>query len=165
MTAPGAIKRLSDLTRGLQRTLRLKGASSEDAEDVVQEALLKYELFRRAQAVRDPEAFIRRTAFNLSIDVARRRRRSPVGADTLEGFDQGDPAPSPYDILASRDSLKRLQAGLAAMKPKTRNILLAHRLDGLTYAQIAQQEGLSPSAVEKHLARAMLFLQTWMKEW
>jgi RNA polymerase sigma factor (sigma-70 family) len=164
MTGPGAIKRLSDLTRGLQRALRRKGTSSEDAEDVVQDALLKYEIFRRAQPVRDPEAFIRRTAFNLNIDVARRKRRSPIAPDALDHCDQGDPAPGPHEILAGRDSLDRLKAGLAAMKPRARAILLAHRLDDLTYAEIAERQGLSSSAVEKNLARAMLFLQTWMEE-
>jgi RNA polymerase sigma-70 factor (ECF subfamily) len=165
MTGPGALKRLSDLTRGLKRALRRKGASSEDAEDVVQDALLKYEIFRRVQAVHDPEAFIRRTAFNLNTDIARRHRRSPFAPDVLDRCDPGDPAPGPHEILASRESLVRLQAGLAAMKPKTRNILLEHRLDGLTYAEIAKRHGLSQSAVEKQIARALLFLQTWMKEW
>jgi RNA polymerase sigma-70 factor (ECF subfamily) len=164
MTGPGAIKRLSDLTRGLHRALRRKGASNEDAEDVVQDALLKYEIFRRAQAVHDPEAFIRRAAFNLNIDIARRKRRSPISPDALDGLDQGDPAPGPHEILASRDNLDRLKAALAAMKPRTRDILLAHRVDGMTYAEIAERERLSQSAVEKHMARAMLFLQTWMEE-
>ena len=33
-----------------------------------------------------------------------------------------------------------------------------HRLDGLTYAQIAQQTGLSISAIEKHIASALTIL-------
>jgi RNA polymerase sigma-70 factor (ECF subfamily) len=35
----------------------------------------------------------------------------------------------------------------------------------MTYSQIAEQQGLSQSAVEKHIARAMLFLQQWMQDW
>jgi RNA polymerase sigma-70 factor (ECF subfamily) len=83
----------------------------------------------------------------------------------LDFCEAGDQAPGPYDILASRHSLERLKAGLEVMPTKTRTILLAQRLDGMTYSQIAEQQGLSQSAVEKHIARAMLFLQQWMQDW
>jgi DNA-directed RNA polymerase specialized sigma24 family protein len=37
-------------------------------------------------------------------------------------------------------------------------------MDGLTAAQIAEREGLSVAAVEKRVARALLFLAQWMGE-
>ena len=44
---------------------------------------------------------------------------------------------------------------MRSMKPKTREIFMAHRLDGLTYAQIAERTGLSIKGVEKQMSRAM----------
>jgi RNA polymerase sigma-70 factor (ECF subfamily) len=153
------------MTQRLRGLLRRKGQSSEDAEDLVQDAMLKFELYQRGQAVRDPEAFLRRTVVNQAIDERRRTRRSPLLAAPLDSFDLIDPSPCPDTALDARRGLARLHAGLAAMNAKTREIVLAQRLDGLTYAQIAERHGISESAVEKRLARGMLFLQEWMEGW
>lgn len=159
----GAIRTLAEVTQRLRAVLRRKGRSREDAEDLVQDALLKYALHKGQEPVRDAEAFIARAAFNQAIDEARRARRSPFSPKPIEAFDLIDPTPSADDRAAARADLARLQAGLAAMNAKTREIVLAQRLDGLSYAQIAEQQGLSISAVEKRLARGMLFLQDWME--
>ncbi len=44
---------------------------------------------------------------------------------------------------------------MARMKPKTREIFLAHRLDGMSYAEIAEVTGMSVSGVEKQMIRAI----------
>ncbi len=161
----GAIRTLAEITQRLRAVLRRKGRSREDAEDLVQDALLKYALHKGEEPVRDAEAFIARTAFNQAIDEARRARRSPFSRKPVEAFDLIDPTPSADDRAAARAGLARLQAGLAAMNSKTRDIVLAQRLDGLSYAEIAKRQGLSISAVEKRLARGVLFLQDWMEGW
>lgn len=161
----GARRTLAEMTQRLRGLLRRKGQSSEDAEDLAQDALLKLELYQRAQDVRDPEAFLRRTAVNQAIDEARRTRRSPLSTSPLDAFDLVDPSPTPDDLFAANRSLERLTAGLQAMNTKSRDVLMAQRLDGLSYAQIAEQFGISQSAVEKRLARGMRFLQEWMEGW
>jgi RNA polymerase sigma-70 factor (ECF subfamily) len=40
-----------------------------------------------------------------------------------------------------------------------------HRLQGLKYREIAVHFGISQSAVEKHIAKAALFLSQWAQEW
>ncbi len=39
------------------------------------------------------------------------------------------------------------------------------RLDNLSYAEIAEAEGMTVAAVEKQVARATLQLMEWMEEW
>lgn len=51
------------------------------------------------------------------------------------------------------------------LSPRTRRILLGQRLDGLSYAELARREGISVSAVEKHVAKAVAFMMAWMREW
>jgi RNA polymerase sigma-70 factor (ECF subfamily) len=51
-------------------------------------------------------------------------------------------------VLESRVLLRRIELAFSKLKPKTREIFLAHRLDGLSYAEIAQRTGLSVSGVE-----------------
>ena len=58
-------------------------------------------------------------------------------------------------VLESRDTLRRLEAAISKLKPKTREIFLAHRLDGLSYAEIAELTGLSVKGVEKQMSKAI----------
>jgi RNA polymerase sigma-70 factor (ECF subfamily) len=41
------------------------------------------------------------------------------------------------------------------LKPITRQIFLAHRVDGYSYGEIAERTGLSVKGVEKHMSRAI----------
>ena len=153
------------LISGLRLTLQKRGASADEAEDLVQEAFLKFEAYRQDGDVREPEGFVVRAALNLAVDAGRRKNRSPFSPRALEEFVLADSAPGPDEVLQGRDRLRRLREGLEALKPRTRDMLLAQRLEGLTYAQIAAREGISVSAVEKQIARAVLFLMEWMEGW
>src|SRR3546814_10754875 len=53
----------------------------------------------------------------------------------------------PIAALEARDQIERLQASLARLSPKTRSIFLAHRRDGMTYKDIANQTGDRKSGV------------------
>jgi RNA polymerase sigma-70 factor (ECF subfamily) len=55
--------------------------------------------------------------------------------------------------------------GLGRLNEKTRDIFLAHRIDGLSYQEIARQHRLSISSVEKHIAKATLVMTSWMEGW
>src|SRR3546814_2783005 len=57
--------------------------------------------------------------------------------------------------LEARDQLERLQASLARLSPKSRLVFLAHRRDGLSYKEIARQEGLSEKGVQNRMSKAI----------
>ncbi len=159
------MRSVRQLISGLRITLRKRGASDDESEDLVQEAFLKFENYRQTHEVREPEAFIVRAALNLAVDSGRRKKRSPFSPRALEDFALADSSPGPDEVLQGRDRLRRLREGLEALKPRTRDMLLAQRLEGLSYAEIAAREGVSVSAVEKQIARAVLFLMDWMEGW
>jgi RNA polymerase sigma-70 factor (ECF subfamily) len=54
--------------------------------------------------------------------------------------------------------LQRLELALQRLKPRTREIFLAHRIDGYSYVEIAALTGLSVKGVEKHMSRAIAFI-------
>jgi RNA polymerase sigma factor (sigma-70 family) len=70
---------------------------------------------------------------------------------SLAGLDQ-------HRLLESRDMLRRLDAAMMRLRPKTREIFMAHRIDGLTYAEIAARTGLSVKGVEKQMSKALVQL-------
>ena len=76
-----------------------------------------------------------------------------------------DTTPSAETVLLARERLERMSVCLGRLNDKTRAIFLAHRIDGMSYQQIARLHGLSVSSVEKHIAKAMLLITSWMEGW
>ena len=142
--------------------LRKRGRSKADAEDLIQEAFLRLELYCRSHKVLEPEAFLVRTVLNLSVDQHRREKRSQFASSTIECLALMDPYPLPDEVAAARQRLDKLRAGLEALTPRAREAFLLHRVDGHSYAQIGSQLGISISAVEKNIGRAMFQLSEWM---
>lgn len=105
-----------------------------------------------------------RAALNLSIDDYRnsRNRGEQVMLDEIE---IADAMPTAETILLARERIARLSESLAELDPKTRRIFLAHRVEGLSYGEIAQEQRLSVSAVEKHIAKAALLVTRAMEGW
>jgi len=146
----------------LMALLKRRGRTTADAEDIIQEAFLKLETYCRRHEVKDTEAFLVRAALNLSIDSHRRGMRSQRVPVAIEDLALADPRPLPDEVIAARQSLDRLRAALESLTPRAREALLLHRLDGCSYEQIAEQLGISVSAVEKNVGRAMFQLNEWM---
>src|SRR3546814_15960681 len=57
--------------------------------------------------------------------------------------------------VEARDVLNRVGAAMARLSPKTREIFMAHRLDGLSYKEIGEKTGLSVKGVEWHMSKAI----------
>jgi RNA polymerase sigma factor (sigma-70 family) len=146
--------------RRLHDLLHRRGWKRQDAEDVIQDAFLRMQAYcNEGGQVRNTEAFLVRTVLNLSTN-SRTRDRSHLFVDesaeevsVLLGV-----APAPDELLAAEERLREVSALIDAMTPRTREIFLLHYIDNYSYPQIARQLGISVSAVEKHVARAMLAL-------
>ena len=141
-----------------------RGRSEQDADDLVQEAWIRLACYERDRDVAQPEAFLMRAALNLSID-AHRSRASHGEEVVLEDAFLVDATPSAEAVLLGRERMARLSVGLGRLNDKTCAIFLAHRIDGMSYQEIARVHGLSVSSVEKHIAKAMLLLTSWMEGW
>ena len=74
-------------------------------------------------------------------------------------------APLQDEVITARARLERVKEGLAKLTPRTREVFLMHRIEEMKYREIAQALGISQSAVEKHIARAALFLAEWTEGW
>ncbi|MGC4076664.1 MAG: RNA polymerase sigma factor [Rubrivivax sp.] len=148
----------------VRAALLRRGRTEHDADDLVQEAWMRLAHYQREQAVDNPEGFLMRAALNLSIDA--HRARACRGEEVLlEDEVLVDATPGAEAVLLAKERMARLGAGLGRLNDKTRAILLAHRVDGLSYQDIARQHGLSVSGVEKHIAKATLQLTRWMEGW
>jgi RNA polymerase sigma factor (sigma-70 family) len=146
--------------RRLIDVLRRMGRSREDAEDLIQEAFLRLHIYCQTHEVREQEAFLVRTVRNLSVDSHRRAHRELYVDDPVETLPLVDIRLTPDEDVAVQQRLDTVRAVLDALKPRTREVFLMHRVEGYSSAQIAEQFEISVSAVEKHIARAVLALMS-----
>ena len=158
------IKDWTEVVARVRAALMRRGRCAQDADDFVQEAWLRLAIYEGNQTVEQPEAFLMRAALNLSIDA---HRSSAAHGDqvVLDEVVLLDMAPGTEAVVLARERMERLSHCISRLSPKSREILLLHRIDGLTYQAIAQDLGLSISTVEKHVAKATLQLTTWMEGW
>jgi len=74
-----------------------------------------------------------------------------------------DPAPSPEDLLLSREQGRLISDALQSLPENQRMALILKRYDDLSYEEIARILGCSVSAVESLLVRAKRTLQEKLK--
>jgi RNA polymerase sigma factor (sigma-70 family) len=142
----------------LVRMFTRRTSNQADAHDLVQDVFFRFARLRESAFGLDkPQAYLRRIAANLLKDRAKSAARQSAAMhvvadeETLPGIDQ-------QRALESRDMLRRLESAMMKLKPRTREIFIAHRVEGLSYAEIAQRTGLSVKGVEKQMSKAILQL-------
>jgi RNA polymerase sigma factor (sigma-70 family) len=139
-------------------------ASATEAEDLVQDV---FERVLRAGAIQNAEALVFRIAINLLRDRARRVRRQgaeePFRAGLVAEFaDALTVDVSPERVLLGEQALEEVLAALDELDERSRAMFYLHRLENLKIREIAELYGISPSAVEKQVAKAFLHLTRWL---
>ena len=138
---------------------------SAHAEDVVQEAWLRYGAARQGWRLEEPVGYLYRIVRNLALDRRRRLnledRHAAVQIGQAE-TDIADRAPSPEDKAIARQELQRVIAAMAELPERTRIALEMHRFGGCTLKDIARHLGVSVSMAQvlvvqaiKHCQRAL----------
>lgn len=144
--------------RHLRNLLRRQGRSRQDADDLIQEAFLRLHVYCQEEKVQKQDAFLTRIVLNLSVDLHRKERRDLYSDEAIENLPLVDLKATPDEELAAAQRLMKVGAVLDCLGSRTQEIFLMHRLDGCGCAQIATRFGISVSAVEKHIAKAVLAL-------
>jgi RNA polymerase sigma factor (sigma-70 family) len=148
---------MDELTERLRRFIRRQVASREDAEDVIQDAYVRLLRYSAKQTVENPERLLFSTARNLAIDSRRRRQsreRTAAGYALLEACEAD--LPGADELVDALQRLKTVEAAVARLPRRCREIFVMHRIEGMSYSEIAKRCGISVSAVEKNMARACL---------
>ena len=108
------------------------------------------------QVLVNPEHYLKTITRNLlrnrASSVSGRIERSHAELEPeRHAANDGDP----HQVLEAAQTLALYETAVMKLKPKTREIYLLHRLDDLSYAEIARKMGLSQSAIEKHMMTAI----------
>jgi len=143
----------------------------EDAEDVMQDALLK--TYRYVDRIRQPEAFrtwLYRTVRNACLIKRRRRVHEPrhlvsldqglpTGDGEFTAIDVEDDAMKPDEAAINGWLGKRLRSALNTLPASYRVIVFLREMEGLSTREVARVTGISEANVKTRLHRARMLLR------
>ncbi|HEX6859956.1 MAG TPA: sigma-70 family RNA polymerase sigma factor [Caulobacteraceae bacterium] len=137
--------------------LRRIGSHAE-AEDLTQEVFARLINLSPGE-LNQADAYIFQIAANLLRDRGRREKvRADYRTGVLAGEGVGVEPIDPERVLAGRQSLGQIAAALREAPERTRSIFILYRVEQMKKRDIAETFGISTSAVDKHLMKAMAHL-------
>jgi RNA polymerase sigma-70 factor (ECF subfamily) len=145
----------------------------EDAEDVMQDALLK--TFRYVRQIDEPAAFrtwLYATVRNACLMKRRRRAGEPAGFVALDADTEDGAAPvqvadrsAPIDEQLAKATVDaRLRAALEKVPPAYRMIVVLRDMERLSTREVATITGYSEANVKQRLHRARLMLRRHLED-
>lgn len=165
--AAGSVLALEELYRSQKPRLRryfTRWTDGHEADDLLQESFVRLAgtAAEPGKLIEEPAAYLNRIAGNL----LRNRAKSALQRSLAQQVSVEEQEPAGPDLMAAleaRDLLNRIQLALQKLSPKTRDIFLSHRVDGLSYKEIATSMGLSVKGVEWHMTKAIAHIDRLMR--
>lgn len=140
----------------LRRMLRRVCTGPAEIDDVIQETYYKILQMNTMNHVREPKAFLVRTARNIVMD--RMRRDAIVNIESmanLEDLEVPDTTPSPERVAMARAELRWVIGLIANLPGRCKEVFRARRIYGLSQIETAETLGISEGIVEKETMRGM----------
>lgn len=130
-----------------------------EADDLVQDCMVRMQARKATAPVDNPEGFLFQVAFSVLLDRIRydQVRRRAMHCSLEESLHPVEEL-SPERVLEGRERVRLVQAVLKEMPERTRTAFVLVRLDGKSYSLAAREMGVSVSAIEKHIMKAVRLL-------
>lgn len=141
----------------LQKYLRKFVGTSDDVDDLVQEAYVRVCALPSSQVVESPRALLFRIAHNLAVDRA--RQRVSHATDDVADFELLNVFSQEAEPDEQADLRRRFESFCAvvdSLPPLCRRVFVLRKVYQLSHAEIAEVLGLSHSTIEKHVAKGLL---------
>jgi len=162
---PDPASLVTSLRPALVKYFMRKCRSAAESEDMAQEVLLRALKTAQWRSEGEAKGYIFRIAINLWHD--RNRRKATHGAviawDDDAQFAEVEES-SPECVLTQEEDFQTLTAGLATLNERTRDIFMLFRLEQMKQGEIAALYGMSVSAVEKQVAKALAHLMRFASQ-
>ncbi len=171
MSAAREVRKAADAPADLWRyapALRayfLKRRRIHDADDLVQECLMRVQARQVTKEIENPEGYLFQVASSVLYDSLRRdrSRRSTAHCELVESLHPVEEI-SPLRVLEGRERLKIVLAVLNGLPERTRQAFILVRLEGKSYSITAREMGVSVSGVEKHIMKAVRALTERLRD-
>ncbi|HKU17286.1 MAG TPA: sigma-70 family RNA polymerase sigma factor [Steroidobacteraceae bacterium] len=132
------------------------GPGPPEPEDVAQSAFIKFAAADPTH-IENPRAFLYATARHLVIDHHRQAQRVSAHEQASQAAAAEDPLceSSPENVLVQAERFRILAQALERMPLARRRLVLLNRFEGLSYAEIGEQFGMSAENVRKRIERTL----------
>jgi RNA polymerase sigma-70 factor (ECF subfamily) len=145
---------IQPLVPALRRFARALVRNSDGADDLVQDTIVR--------ALRGEHLFhggdLRTWLFTILLNLDRNRRRSLSRRPFLAVIEDVDPPAEPAADGSARD----IHRGLALLPSEQREVLLLVTLEGLSYREAAEAQGVPIGTVMSRLSRARTTLREYL---
>ncbi|HEX3843998.1 MAG TPA: RNA polymerase sigma factor [Steroidobacteraceae bacterium] len=141
----------------LVRFLTVRTGSVEDAKEIVQEAFAKMLALDRPGTISFLAGSLWRTAVNLAIDRGRRRAVQERYTRALPRVETREF--SAEATVEARERLEIVERAIGNLPARCLEAFILHVLNGLTFDEAARQMGISGRMAQKHVARALEYVQ------
>jgi RNA polymerase sigma-70 factor (ECF subfamily) len=139
----------------LQRWLGFKLGNASDAADLAHDTFIRLIARSDLDTVREPRAMLTTVAKGLLVNRFQRQALERAYLAALAALPELV-APSPEQRLLILETLHQIDAMLDALPPRVRQAFLLSQLDGMAYADIALQLGVSVITVKRYMKQAFL---------
>jgi len=149
----------------LQRYLQRFTSGAEDIDDLIQEAYVRIYSLADYETVDSPKAYLFTTARNLAIERA--RRNVSHGTDLVADFEQLNLSSLESAVDLQVDARRRFESFCAEvdhLPPVCRRAFVLRKVYKLSHSEIAEVLGISPSTIEKHVAKGMIRCRDYLRE-
>lgn len=137
----------------LRSYMQGKFPGMRDLDDVVQESFLRVWRARLVRPIASSKTFLFTVARHVVFDLARRARRSPLEpCAAIEEMPTALDTPSAAEAMSWHEKVELLGRAIAQLPMRRQEIVLLHKIDGLSQREVAQRLGLSEKTVENHVA-------------
>ena len=142
--------------------LRRKLGCTHQAADLAQDVFVRIMSAPMQQAIREPRAYLTKVAHGLVVNHWRRREIEQAYLDALMQLPEAM-VPSVEQRLLVLETLFEIEHMLSVLPTKVRQAFLLSQMDGMKYADIANELMVSERMVKKYMAQAMLACLTLSK--
>lgn len=139
----------------LRSVLLRKLGNVSDAADVAHDTFERLIRADIREPLNEPRAYLRTIATRLLIGRARRAALEAAYAESM-ALQPVAVEPSVEARALILEALEQVCELLDSLPMNSRRIFLMAQVDGMSYAEIGQRLGLTPNAVQKSLARALV---------
>ena len=154
METPGFVRHLGAVRRFFQ-----KRAPATEVDDLVQDVAIRMHARRDSRPIDNIEGYLFQTAHSVLADRGRRAAsRCQSRHEPLEEYHHPVEDRSPARVLEGREQWALLLAAMEELPDRSRQAFVLHRFEEMQYAAIARHMGITVSAVEKHIMKAIRHL-------
>lgn len=146
---------------GLRNYVYYKCGDLDQAEDIAQESFIR--LWQKCADVlfEKVTGFVHTVANRLFLDQVRSKKVSlKFEKDQITQQNNEDP----YHILRTEEFRQRIEEVISDLPEGQREVFLLNRIEKHTYKEIAEMLGVSQTAVEKRMAKALVKLKDRIEE-